>query len=199
MGRCLVDAVDAPHHPQCRRWQVLVPSDAAHPPCPLPLSSTAICSSRSRLVAAVSSLQFPFHPASCLFSPRLSCIYLLLLLLLHRSLFLPFPLITPLPFKGLLSPRSLRPVLVTLLIRNRTSTPLPSRIVSRNRQFAAPDFATSTINPRKPAAIRTSSAPTQPIPSPNSRREKEGSSFALPDPLQQSASALHKKRRFVSP
>ncbi|GFP60437.1 hypothetical protein TASIC1_0018004200 [Trichoderma asperellum] len=80
----------APHHPQCRCWQVLVPSDAAHPPCPLRRSSTA------------GWLVFPFHPASC----RL-CLSPASTLLLHYFYFIApspsFPLPLPLPVKGLLS------------------------------------------------------------------------------------------------
>ncbi|PTB35298.1 hypothetical protein M441DRAFT_452615 [Trichoderma asperellum CBS 433.97] len=142
----------APHHPQCRCWQVLVPSDAAHPPVhfdALPRPAGWYSLFIRPLVASAS-------PASAL--------------LLHYFYFhfiapsSSFPL--PLPVKGLLSPRSLR--LVSLVLR----TPISDSSAQSPRLVAIANssarFATSTINPRKPAAIRTSSAPTQPIPSPNS-------------------------------
>lgn len=65
----------APHHPQCRCWQVLVPSDAAHPPVhfdALPPSAAGIPFS-SGLLSPL-PLSYIYFPAS--------------LLLLHRALFL---------------------------------------------------------------------------------------------------------------
>ncbi|UKZ68757.1 uncharacterized protein TrAtP1_009778 [Trichoderma atroviride] len=138
MGRWLVDAVGAPHHPQCRCWQVLVPSRRPTPPCALPLSSTAIYSSRIPFSSGLWRLL-----AFILLHPPTSYFYFIV------SLLLPAPIPNP-PAKGLLSPRSLRLVIRLVLPRPRSST--PCRVVSRNRSSQSPSarFATSTISPRKP-------------------------------------------------
>lgn len=171
MGRWLVDAVGAPHHPQCRRWQVLVPSRR-----PTPLCTSTL------FHGPFTHPGFPFHPASGVCSPSSSCIHRLPTSTSSSPSSFPLPHPQPL--------LSQRPSFSSKLAsRHPSGSSTTSISDSLSRRFSqspsqsipSARFATSTISPRKPAAIRTSSAPTQPIP-PNSRREKEGSSFALPDP-----------------
>lgn len=157
-----MDAVGAPHHPQCRCWQVLVPSRR-----PTPLCTSTL------FHGPFTHPAFPFHPASGVCSPPSSCIHRLPTSTSSSpSSSFPRPPSPNPPAKGLLSPRSLRLVILV----NRFFDPrLLVAFGSRNSpsQFPpAPRFATSTISPRKPAAIRTSSAPTQPIPPTVDERKK---------------------------
>lgn len=82
MGRWLVDAVGAPHHPQCRRWQVLVPSRRPTPLCTSTLFHGHLLIPDSLFIRPLASARL-HPPASTDF-----------LLLLHR---LPLPSRSPIP------------------------------------------------------------------------------------------------------